>query len=449
MPRAEAEADGFHALNVPFHDVRHRHLWRFWYHDMYQRIGNEFKFSPGVGTDLWAYLSNDVPTAYLVVAYFVFELVFIGAFGVLLLVTSGIDPGGFMRCVLASARAVTMLANWGSNQFDFVDGGTAEKLSVLGALILMVEGFLHFMFVCVASSLIIVRALRPLQQVAFSHHCCLTDEELVVRIRILRPTKTVLIRPEVKLDVCLTSGTFVKLQIVRVLSPSYQYLSQNSPTYVLLPAVFDQVGDGSYAKWSGNPTITIRHKVVEGSPFFLEREEASGGSEEGPGKVRSTLDGIAHLSCSLVATDANGIPIAEVQQYSPMVGFMKMVMDPYFESDAAIREQYPQILHHVKFQDQIKFGIASTEELARTPDRPWHPHGSVRNFKLRRKKNKQFWSWRRIPGTGTEEIEAKRLVTDTDNFCRLVVAESAIGRSSTSHSTVAEGSGKLEEKHAG
>ena len=102
MPRAEAEADGFHALNVPFHDVRHRHLWRFWYHDMYQRIGNEFKFSPGFGTDLWAYLSNDIPTAYLVVAYFVFELVFIGAFGVLLLVTKGIDPGGFMRCLLAS-----------------------------------------------------------------------------------------------------------------------------------------------------------------------------------------------------------------------------------------------------------------------------------------------------------------------------------------------------------
>ena len=141
-----------------------------------------------------------------------------------------------MRCVLASARAVTMLANWGSNQFDFVDGGTAEKLSVLGALILMVEGFLHFMFVCVASSLIIVRALRPLQQVAFSHHCCLTDEELVVRIRILRPTKTVLIRPEVKLDVCLTSGTFVKLQIVRVLSPSL-HPSPNSPTLVLPPAV--------------------------------------------------------------------------------------------------------------------------------------------------------------------------------------------------------------------
>ena len=124
---------------------------------------------------------------------------------------------------------------------------------------------------------------------------------------------------------------------------------------------------------------------------------------------------------------------------------MKMVMDPYFESDAAIREQYPQILHHVKFQDQIKFGIASTEELARTPDRPWHPHGSVRNVKLRRKKDKKCWTW---STPGTEEIEAKRLVTDTDNFCRLVVAESAIGRSSTSHSTVAEGSEKLEEKHA-
>ena len=61
----------------------------------------------------------------------------------------------------------------------------------------------QFLFVCIASSLIILRALRPLQQVAFSHHCVLSDEELTLRIRVLRPATTVLIHPEVRVDVCL------------------------------------------------------------------------------------------------------------------------------------------------------------------------------------------------------------------------------------------------------
>ena len=68
MPRAEAEADGLHVSNVPFHDVRYRHLWRFWHRYVSHR--KQFKFSPA-GTDLWACLSNDVPTVHLVVAHFI------------------------------------------------------------------------------------------------------------------------------------------------------------------------------------------------------------------------------------------------------------------------------------------------------------------------------------------------------------------------------------------
>ena len=395
----------YHERNVAFHDVRRRHSWRLYYHDLYQIIGNELKFSPGFWTDMWAYLSNDISIAYLVVMYFLFEVVFILIFGMLIFIAQGINPGRFANCVLASARAVTMLANWGSNQFLFVEDNQPEKLRSIGAILLMLEGFLHFMFVCVASSLIIVRALRPLQQVTFSHHCCLTDEELVVRIRILRPSKTVLIRPEVKLDVCLTNGTFVKLRLV---------------------------GDGCYAKWSGNPTITIRHKIEEDSPFFL-RVSDDLNYKEGVQQVKSTLEGIAHLSCSLVATDANGIPIAEVQHYTPMVGFSKMVMGPYLESNESILDDFPQILHYCKFQDQIRFGVASTEDLARNSRWPWHPHGSVENIVLRRKtdaKNRCLFG---------DEIPAKRLVTDSDNFCRIGHVESDIGKSSTSHSRVVEG----------
>ena len=415
-------------------------MWRTYYHDLYQRFGDELQFSPGFFTDLWHYLTSNVSVVWLILWYLIIEVVFVFFFGALLYVTNGISPRSLTRCIMASARSVTVLSNFevfDSNDFG-VDFGEEERVRMVGAVVLMLEGFFHFMFVCVASSCIIVRALRPLQQVAFGHHCCLSDEELVIRIRILRPDRMVLIRPEVKVDVCLTSGTFVKLALV---------------------------GEGQYAKWSGNPTITIRHKVVEGSPFFLKREQAivesraDGADDGGPpplpqDQVRSTLDGIAHVSASLVATDSYGIPVAEVQHYTPTTGFMGMALAPHFEADPMAVFRVPQILHHTKFQDQIEgFRVATEAELARGgngtwhaggqqrwPARWWHPHGATRNLDVRRRVGEQRG----------ERLEVKRLVTNTDAFDRVAPVLSEIGKRSTSHSTVAgrDEAAKLERRHA-
>ena len=74
----------------------------------------------------------------------------------------GEDPS-FVAQLLCSARATSpSLANFGS--FSFIE--TDLPISGVGAIILALEGWFHFVFVCIASSLIIVRALRPLQQVA-------------------------------------------------------------------------------------------------------------------------------------------------------------------------------------------------------------------------------------------------------------------------------------------
>ena len=187
---------GLHERSQMGHDTRLRHAWRHFYHDLYQRVGDESQFSPGFFTDLWAYLTNEIPTVHLIWLYFVFEVLYILFFAFLLSVSHGIAPMGWTRCLIASARSVTMLANWSSSQFSFVEQGQQQEVvHAVGAVLLIFEGFLHFLFVCVASSLIIVRSLRPLQQVAFSHHCVLTDDELTLRIRILRPHSTVLIRP--------------------------------------------------------------------------------------------------------------------------------------------------------------------------------------------------------------------------------------------------------------
>ena len=206
--------DGLHKLSMGFHDPRLRHAWQTYYHDAYQRLGSELKFSPGFWTDFWESLSLEYTIPSLLMIYLVFEMTFVFSFGALLFAIGGITPHSFGRSVLDSARVVTMLANFESEQFHFVDGEEREQITALGSVILVLEGYLHFMFVCIASSLIIVRALRPLQQVAFTHHAVLTDTELVIRIRILRPKTTVLIHPTVQVDVCLTSGTFLPLPLV-------------------------------------------------------------------------------------------------------------------------------------------------------------------------------------------------------------------------------------------
>ena len=141
----------------------------------------------------------------------------------------------------------------------------------------------------------------------------------------------------------------------------------------------------TYAKWSGNPTITITHPIEEGSPFFAERLAPAAEGEEGA--TVSKVDGVAHLSCSLVASDQHGTPISEVQQYSARVGFQEMILGPYLEADRIdapsscccggpcgccggkgrprAEELHPQILHHTKFDDQMNFGVPTDEELAR------------------------------------------------------------------------------------
>ena len=406
---AEAADDGpvYHERSQWKHEMRQRHQWRRYYHDFYQRFGDELAFSPGFWVDLWAFLTLEIPTAHLGMIYFAFEFGYIFAFACVLKLAGGLsvvdDDGAaegaaFEQYVLCSTRAVTTLANFGSYSFASV---SRERLSTAGAFILLMEGWFHFIFVCIASSLIIVRALRPLQQVAFSHHCTLSNEKLVLRIRILRPKTTVLIRPEVQLDVCMTSGKFVKLPLV---------------------------GEGTYAKWSGNPVITITHPLDEESPFFEKRDEE--------GNTVAKLDGIAHLSCCLIGSDAYGTPIAEVQQYSNCeCGFQKMLTEPYMNADEMAprsrcpslcgcfrteedpRNDHPQILRNAKFDDMMKYGVPTDKEVkeARGHDRVAcglsHPHGSSQSMRLRK---------------GGVETVPKRLTTNSDRFCRIIPMEAEL-----------------------
>ena len=39
--------DEYHACSMAYHDCSLRHQWRRYYHDWYQRTGDELRFSPG------------------------------------------------------------------------------------------------------------------------------------------------------------------------------------------------------------------------------------------------------------------------------------------------------------------------------------------------------------------------------------------------------------------
>ena len=117
---------------MAYHDCSLRHQWRRYYHDWYQRTGDELRFSPGFWTDLWALFSMEVRLASIIGAYFVFEIVYVFAFACFLWLIGGVKPTSFTRCTLASARTVTMLGNWEPKQFDFVGGGE-EAVSAAGA----------------------------------------------------------------------------------------------------------------------------------------------------------------------------------------------------------------------------------------------------------------------------------------------------------------------------
>ena len=74
-----------HALSENLHVAAHRHSWRQFYHDMYCRVGDELRFSPGFFTDLWHWLCSDISVPWLVVVYFVFEVLYVLFFALILL----------------------------------------------------------------------------------------------------------------------------------------------------------------------------------------------------------------------------------------------------------------------------------------------------------------------------------------------------------------------------
>jgi hypothetical protein len=131
-----------------------------------------------------------------------------------------------------------------------------------------------------------------------------------------------------------------------------------------------------------------------------------------------------HVSCSLVAQDANGTAVAEVQQYTRLEGFNMMIMGPHLDAVPGLRKTVPQILHNCKFEDQMQFRTATEQELAERNKMKImcgllpHPHAAPSNLR--------------------KELGSKRMVSDNDTFNRIAYVDSEIGKRSSATSKVNE-----------
>jgi hypothetical protein len=268
----------YHEDSQMFHNTKYRDQGCSWYQDMYSRVGDDSRFSPGYFADVWHLLTSELKFSTLLWIYFFVEVGYILLCAIILNIVQGVavvsveagagggvsSSGGgsgsignsnlpdrtvetsdvaFKYHILYALRAVTVLANWDTTGFEYLGNPLSidpnsniigTLVTVSGTIVIFLQGWFHFILVCIASSLIVVRGLRPMQQVAFSHHCCVSDSELTIRVRILRSNEFVLVRPSIQVDVCMANGLFKKLPLTCE----------------------------GYSKWSGNPTITMRHLVL-------------------------------------------------------------------------------------------------------------------------------------------------------------------------------------------
>ncbi|CAD7934058.1 unnamed protein product [Amoebophrya sp. A120] len=163
--------------------------------DTFTFDGDTAAFRAGNGEDIWHLLVTEFSIRKLVFIHAVCELVFVLTFGLLLFLSyhlmgvldadykgssgrgagssSSTDDTEFKDFILLSLSACGI-----GTELIFGYSRGSRVLSVLEALLLVVENWSHWIMLTISGALIIARALTPLQQVVFSHACVISDGKL-------------------------------------------------------------------------------------------------------------------------------------------------------------------------------------------------------------------------------------------------------------------------------
>ena len=80
-------------------------------------------------------------------------------------------------------------------------------------MVLVIEGWFHWLLLQIAGAIIVSRALLPHRQMVFAHACVAdTDKELTVRLTQVRHG-VALMQPSIRLQICDNTGTYKELPI--------------------------------------------------------------------------------------------------------------------------------------------------------------------------------------------------------------------------------------------
>ena len=277
--------------------------------------GDEAQVSVSLAEDVWHVLTQDVSMSRLLVLEVVLEFVLIFTFALILFLFATVEnsaPAGesagsvFVSKLLLSLTSVRLST-------DSIFGWKSQDASTgLEVAVLALQGWLHWLLLCVASAVIVARALKPLRQVVFSPDCVLTDDFLQIRMQVIRHQTVTLHNVKATLQANI-GGNMHSLKLRNDL-------------------------DG-WASWNGAAPMTIQHNIDEASPFHPSR-----GIADRLWTVRVNID----------ATDNNGGQVFSTMCYYKPGTFLCNSKGFKAKFRAAGYDVYPRILLNHKFLDQIR-----------------------------------------------------------------------------------------------
>jgi hypothetical protein len=295
--------------------------------------------SVSLGEDLWHILTVDMSLPRLLMLEIYAEFFFILTGAVLLTLVAAaegasLDSTLFGEKLLLSFTTVRISTD---SVYGWEEKTPSTKPEIV---ILALLGWFHWLLLSIAGAIIVTRALKPLQQVAFAPDAIMNDEEISVRLITLRP-----------------SVLLYDVQIHMKLIAAYKDPETGNFVGALRPLEIAHT-KGHYGLFKHFP-MTARHVNSPTSPL---RD--------------TTVDHIMLLEVTVTATDSNGNPVFAGANYHPPNSH---IVKSSCHQGAYGERLYPRLLRG-KWRDQMRpFKEANTGAPFKATDLPLYVY-NMDNF---------------------------------------------------------------------
>ena len=290
--------------------------------------------SVSLGEDLWHILTVDMSLSRLLMLEIYTEFFFILIGAVLLTLVAAaeganLDSTLFGEKFLLSFTTVRISTD---SVYGWEEKTPSSKPEII---VLALLGWFHWLLLSVAGAIIVTRALKPLQQVAFAPDAIMNDSEISVRLITLRPTV-------ILYDV----HVYMKLIAAFKDPETGNYVGALRPIEIAHTK-------GHYGLFKHFP-MTVKHDVT--APDSPLRE--------------TTIDHIMLLEVTVTATDNNGNPVFAAANYMPPNSHI--VNSPCFQGAYGEKKLYPRLLRG-RWRDQMRpFKEANTGAPFKATDMPMY-----------------------------------------------------------------------------